>query len=147
MSNPDDMTGTAGQPTEAELQAMLEQMREADPAEIIAQAFQILAMGAEVKLGRSDARVLIDTIAAVTESSRGRVEDQLSTGMANAVRQLQMAQVQAERQAGQQADEATGDQAGRTGATGGERPSAQTPPDPQGGQDPRMTNRLWIPGR
>jgi hypothetical protein len=156
------------QPSPEELQAYLEQMRDAEPAEIVAQAFQILAMGAEVKLGRPDARLLIDMLSAMTDGGGARLPANLADGMRTAVRQLQMAQVDAERQApssdeadaaGAPAasgapDEAAGGQAGQAqapppGPGQGGQGQPRTQPGPAGGpgQDQKMTDRLWIPGR
>lgn len=147
------------QPSPEELQAYLEQMRAADVAEIVAQAFQILAMGAEVKVGQADSRTLIDALSAVTDATKGKVPSDLSNGMSNAVQQLQMAQVQAER-VGQ---EAGGDQAQASGP--GPEAGQAGRPDPtqsrpsgkqnQGGQNQgeqgqggqKMTDRLWVPGQ
>lgn len=149
----------AEQPSQEELQAYLEQMRDADAAEIVAQAFQILAMGAEVKLGRSDARVLIDASAALVDVTGGRVPENLVTGMKNAVSQLQTAQVQSERAAA--GGEPTSEPAANTAAGGGGgdggtdsrtagAPQAGTTPPPSEssqGSGQNMTDRLWIPGR
>ena len=151
---------SAQQPSQEELQAYLEQMQAAEPAEIVAQAFQILAMGAEVKIGRPDARVLIDSLAALTQAAQSRLPQDLVGGMQNAVRQLQMAQVQSEQEQGgagaQQASPPAGEappsQAGGGQAAGGQpagqqQPQGQQPQQgqQQGGQS--MTDRLWIPGR
>lgn len=155
---------SSGQPSQEELQAYLQQMQAAEPAEIVAQAFQILAMGAEVKIGRSEARVLIDSLAGLTQAAQSRLPDDLSTGMQNAVRQLQMAQVQAEQAQGGQAEEraesgmgAGGPAAGHPGQrqpAGDPQPPGQQPPPQQGAQqqggqqgEQSMTDRLWIPGR
>lgn len=152
MSDPSPSQGD--QPTQEELQAYLEQLREAEPAELVAQAYTMLGTGAEVKLGRPDARVLIDAMAALTEAVSGSVAEDLATRMRNGVVQLQTAQVQAERQAASQGDAppaaqqqppATPPGAGPPGAP---EPAAQPPGQPPGqpqGQKP--TDRLWIPGR
>lgn len=150
----------AEQPTQEELQAYVEQMRRADAAEIVAQAFQILAMGAEVKLGRNDARVLIDALAAVVDATGGRVPAELTKGMRTAVSELQTVQVQQERAAGgdqsaadEPADTAERARQGQAGAPGsdprGGRPAgAQSTGQQQGGPGgDNLTDRLWIPGR
>ncbi len=141
------------QPTEEEIRAYLQQVREADPAAIIVQAYRMLGEGAEVKLGRSDARVLIDAMNAVTDAVQGTLPEELLSQMRDGVRQLQTAQVEAESAAG-------GEQAGSAGS---EQAKATQPPpaaqQPQGsapmtGQprlseptDPKPSDRLWIPGR
>lgn len=142
----------AEQPTEEEMKAYLEQLRDADPAEIVAQAYTMLGTGAEVKLGRPDARVLIDAMGALAEVTQGTLGDDLVTRMRNGVVQLQTAQVQAEREAGD-----AGQQAEVSQAAGPETPpgpagqgQASAPPKKQwnpGDEDESMTDRLWIPGR
>ena len=146
------------QPSPEELQAYLESVRDADPAEILAQAFTVLGTGAEVKLGRPDARILIDAMAALTQVTEGRVPAQLTEGMRGGVSQLQTAQVQAEREAaGTTADEVRGAQQPVPGGSpaGADRSTGQTgqqqrPPQTGAGQSDegqKMTDRLWIPGR
>lgn len=134
-----------------EQQQALEQLREADPAVVVMQAFEMLATGAVVKLGRPDARVLIDALAVLTEGLAARLPEQLVAQLRSDVRQLQMAQVQAEQEAGVagvQAD-GTGAGAGEAGATGAADPAAQAGQQSgQAGQTgQRMTDRLWIPGQ
>lgn len=145
-------------PSEEELRAYLESLRAAQPVEIIVQSFGILATAAEVKLGRSDARVLIDGMAALLDATADRMPSEIVPRMRETVVQLQMAQVEAERdqpgsageqgsveQEGAQADDAKtdGQQPGaaqragqQPGGAQGQRPGAESP-----------ASRLWIPGR
>lgn len=152
----------AGQPSEEELRAYLEQLRAAEPAEILVQAYRLLGTGAEVKLGRGDARVLIDAMGGMVDAVSDRVPADLGRQMREGVTQLQMAQVQAERQAG-----TDGGAAGEGGAAaaGGEaaapgggsaredsgsaprRDEASRAAASSGQQGQQMTDRLWIPGR
>lgn len=153
--------GQAGQPSEEELRAHLAQLREADVAEIVVQAVNMFATGAQVKLGRSDARLLIDAIASVADAVDGGVDADLVKQIRDAVGQLQMAQVQAERDeagggadpAGQQSPAGAGQAgAGQPGAgppgagQPGPAPGQPSPGGQQGGKE-SMTDRLWIPGR
>ena len=138
------------QPTEEEMRAYVEQLRAADPAEIITQAFTMLGAAAETKLGRPDARLLIDGLAGLVEAVESRVEDELAEGMRNGLAQLQQLQVQAEGEA--RTDE---------GAAAGQEPTAGAPGGSQGGDSQaggsqqeggaqagqRATDRLWIPGQ
>lgn len=126
-----------------QMRQYVEQLRAADPAEIVAQAFTMIATGAEVKLGRNDARLLIDALGGLLSAVGDTVPNQLAQGMRNAVTQLQQAQVTAERQAEQQQAQDTEGQPSEAPAA----PDAQA--QPQGGQDDssRMRDRLWIPGR
>jgi hypothetical protein len=124
----------AGGPSEEELRAYLESLRAAQPVEIIVQSFGILATAAEVKLGRADARVLIDGMAALLEATAERMPSEIVTRMRETVTQLQLAQVQAEREG--------------AGASGGEAGAGQAAPggEPSPEQE-SPASRLWIPGR
>lgn len=147
------------QPTEEEVRAYLAQLRQTDVAEIVAQSFSMLASGAEVKLGRRDARLLIDTAAALAERARGSLDDRLVEQMDEAVGQLRTAQVDAEAQLKQLRDEGKlpegeagdlpGEGAGAAGAAGSEGAPRETPPPPPPQQPQRGSgaSRLWIPGR
>ncbi len=141
----------AAQPSEEELRAYLQQLRDADPGEVIAQAYTMLGTGAEVKLGRPDARTLIDAMSALTQATQGRVPAELSRQMQDGVARLQVAQVQLERQ--------QPDEAGTTGPAGAKPPAGAPPPGAAPGRErepaqpaaeqpaERLTDRLWIPGR
>lgn len=139
----------SGQPTQEELEAHLAQLREADVSEIVVQTVNMLATGAQVKLGRSDARVLIDVLVALADTVDGHVEADLVRQIRDAVGQLQMAQVQAEREAGSEAGQPAAGGAGAQapsapqGGPAAGRPQAQQ----QGGEEGSLTDRLWIPGR
>lgn len=140
-----DPTQMPGQPSPEEMRAYLEQLRESDPAGLIAEAFNLLATGAQVKLGRTDARVLIDALGAVVQATQSSLPAELVEQMAQGVTQLQLAQVQAEREAAGAAPAAAtpgGEGAGPVAAPAG----TGQPADP-GGADKRMTDRLWVPGR
>lgn len=128
---------TADGPTEEELRAYLESLRAAQPVEIVVQAFGILATAAEVKLGRPDARVLIDGMAALLEATAQHQPPEIVKRMRETVTQLQMAQVQAERDAAGGAQE--------EGSTGGPAPTAGQPSSAP--QEESAASRLWIPGR
>jgi hypothetical protein len=128
----------AGQPTPEEMQAYVNQLRGADAAGVVAEAYNMLASVAQVKLGRPDARMLIDTLAAIVEAAADRLPGELVGQMRNGVGQLQVAQVEAEKQEQEPAeDDAGGDQ------PPGQEPAAGPSQDAQ----QRMTDRLWIPGR
>lgn len=134
-------------PTEEQMRAYLENLREAQPVEIVVQAFGLLATASEVKIGRADARVLIDGLAALLEATAERMPDEIVDRMQQTVAQLQVAQVQAERDLA--AAEAGGQDAGAGDEGAQAAPSAEPPPAAQQQQQPRedVTSRLWIPGR
>lgn len=142
-------TMMGGQPSPEELRAYLEQLRDADAAGLVAEAYNLLAAGAQVKLGRSDARTLIDAMAALTQVTSSALPQELAQQMTQGVQQLQLAQVEAERQAAaesqQQATAAPEAAAGQPTDTP-RAPGASA--KPQAAQpEQRMTDRLWIPGR
>jgi hypothetical protein len=129
---------TANGPSEEELRAYLETLRAAQPVEVLVQSFGILATASEVKLGRDDARVLIDAMAALVDVAEPHIPSEIATRMRQTISQLQLAQVQAEREGAADA------------ATEAEQPSAQTAPnDGSAGQAQQDSpaSRLWIPGR
>jgi len=152
-------TDQPGAPSEDELRAYVDQLRRAEPAEIVLQAFTMLGTGAEAKLGRPDARVLIDALIGMVQAVGDRLGPQLTAGMRNGLQQLQMLQVEAERQA---ATPPAGAAPGappsqpppaQPGAAAAPPPAAAQPPaaprggSGRGGQGEPMTDRLWIPGR
>ena len=141
-----DPTQMPGQPSQEEMRAYLEQLRAADPVGLLAEAFNLLATGAQVKLGRPDARVLIDAMAGMVHAAGAQIPGEVSKQMNEGIAQLQLAQVQAEKEAGGAADDAG---AGGEGAdTGGSQPGgAQQPGGASSAEQQRMTDRLWVPGR
>ena len=146
MSDPRMAGQAAQQPSQEEMRAYLEQLREADAAGLVAEAFNLLATGAQVKLGRPDARVLIDALAAMVEASSVTMPEQITEQMKQGIAQLQMAQVEAERDmAAEQSQESP---------SAGESAEEPTTSSPGAGAQPgaadanqRMTDRLWVPGR
>jgi hypothetical protein len=127
---------TTSGPSEEELRAYLESLRAAQPVEILVQSFGILATASEVKLGQPDARVLIDAMAALLEATAEHMPAEIVTRMRQTVSQLQLAQVQAERDAA-------------SGPSGSAQEEA--PPQPDGSADQASgeppSSRLWLPGR
>lgn len=153
-------TQTQRQPTEEELQAYLEQLRGADVAEIVAQAYSMMATGAEVKLGRPDARLLIDALSGLVQATAERVPEKLGEGMRNGLNQLQMAQVQMEGEAARKGsgpeprEESAPDAASSAAQPGSPGAPTAKPRSGQGASqtgtqqgEQSITDRLWIPGR
>ena len=125
----------ANGPSEEELRAYLESLRAAQPVEILVQSFGILATASEVKLGQPDARVLIDGMAALLEATAQHMPPDIVTRMRQTVSQLQMAQVQAERE-----------MAGGSPAAEQDAPAQPTGSADQGPRE-SPASKLWIPGR
>jgi hypothetical protein len=131
-------------PSEAELEQMLVQMREAPAEQVLVEVFNVLLQAAQVKLGRPDARLLIDAVAALAEAAGGRADAPLLAQVGQAVAQLRLAQVEAEGSA------AAGTTGGTPEAPDGTVPdgpatraAAPSGPPPGAGQG----SRLWVPGR
>jgi hypothetical protein len=132
---------TANGPSEEELRAYLESLRAAQPVEVLVQSFGILATASEVKLGRGDARVLIDAMTALVDATDQHIPPEIATRMRQTITQLQMAQVEAER-------EGTADAA--TEAQQQSAPSDPSTPEDASAEQTRQespASRLWIPGR
>jgi hypothetical protein len=139
-------------PSEAELQAMLAQMREAPVEQVLVEVVNALLQAVQVKLGRPDARLLLDAVAAMAAAAGGRIDPALLGQVQQAVSQLRLAQVDAE--GGAPASAAAQD-TGSAGshAAGGARattaphtvPPAPTPPPTSAAGG--TASRLWVPGR
>lgn len=145
-----DPTQMPGQPSQEEMRAYLEQLRAADPVGLLAEAFNLLATGAQVKLGRPDARVLIDAMAGMVQAAATSMPADIAKQMNDGIGQLQLAQVQAEKDAagagGDAADQGEEDSAG-AGAPQPGAPQQGAPGGAGGAGGQRMTDRLWVPGR
>lgn len=143
----DAMTGEPGQPSPEELQAYLLQLRQADPAEFLMQAFNLLVTGAQAKIGLLDGRMLIDSASAVVEAAADRLPQDLMEAVRNAVSQLKVAQVQAEQQLAAMGE--AGDP-GADGSFAGDGPAEAAPGQgrPATSEPERkLTDRLWVPGQ
>ena len=138
-------------PSEAELEQMLAMMREAPAEQVIVEVVNVLIQAAQVKLGRPDARLLIDAVAAVAHAAAGRADEALLTQVGQAVTQLRMAQVEAERAEGGTSTPPSADATGPEGTAPGSAriptPGAPAPgaPGTQGTQGTQRS-RLWTPG-
>lgn len=146
------------------------QMRSTPVDQFAAGALQELLTAAQVKLGRNDGRLLLDLVTVINDATRGQVDAELTKQVDEAVSQLRMAQVQAERELVQAATEGHVEQndlprrpapvelkereappapegedgaAGVETAEGGEGEAAGE--QPQSGSS--AASRLWVPGR
>lgn len=137
------------EPSEEEIRAYLGQLRAAPVGQVLAEVSSALVNAAQVKLGRQDARVLLDAVGALNDATRGRVEDELTSQLDDVLSKLRMAQVEAEREvaaAASQGHDEPGDvpaDGASEGAAASSADSAGTPsPDPGQGTG----KRLWTPG-
>lgn len=154
--------GAQQQPSEEEVRQYLAKLRQTDVTEIIAQAFSMVASGAEVKLGRRDGRLLIDTAAAIADVVEPHLDERLTDQMQQALAQLREGQVDAEDQLSQLREEgrlpededndlprpgagpADGSADAGDGAEGSPPQQPRQRPSQRGGD---ATDRLWVPGR
>lgn len=137
----------AAAPDEAEVRAYLERLRTAPVEEVLAELLSVLLSAAQVKIGRADARLLLDALAAIAAATEGRIDVGLQEQATNALAQLRLAQVEAERQLGTP-PEAGASGAGDGGAAQGGPGAAQAAPPggPSGPASGAQRSRLWVPG-
>jgi hypothetical protein len=152
---PMDPNAAEGQPSEEEVRAYLAQLRGAPADQVLAEVFSGLLNAAQVKVGRRDARLLLDATATLVAQVRGVLPEELTKQLDDVLGQLRMAQVQAEPEVAQAAAQGQAEPndlgadavpdrgEAQAPATGGEPPAAGT--TPPGGSD--AASRLWVPGR
>lgn len=140
---PPDGAQQPGQPSEEEMRQYVAQMRGAPIEQIVVELVQGLLNAAQMKLGRNDARLLIDTTAALMGQVGPHVDDQLAQQVDEAVRQLRLAQVEAEKEVAQAGQPEPNDLPSRP-ASGGSAPQ-QSEAAPS--QASAAANKLWVPGR
>jgi hypothetical protein len=75
---------------------LVEQLRSAPAEQIVAEAFFMLLNGAQVKLGRRDARLLIDLNTVMLDYARPYLPDPLVKQVKHSLDQLRLGQVSAE---------------------------------------------------
>jgi hypothetical protein len=87
-----------GSETSAEdVRELIEQLRSAPAEQIVAEAFFMLLNGAQVKLGRRDARLLIDLNTVMLDYVRQYSSDRLVKQVEQSLDQLRLRQVSAEK--------------------------------------------------
>ena len=148
-----------GMPSDEEMRELLAQMRDAPVEGVVVEVVNALLQAAQVKLGRVDARLLIDAVAAVAATLEGRTDPQLVAQLAEAVTQLRLAQVEAEGTApdgpsaagpGSGAAPAVPATQGEEGAAPPAAPASGPAPGPAPGPASDAggrASRLWVPGR
>lgn len=135
-------------PSEEEVRQYLAQMRSAPADQVLAEVVQGLLNAAQVKLGRNDARLLLDACAGLVESVRDRAGEELVGQVDQALSQLRLGQVEAEKevaQGGQDEPNDVGDE--RAGGQDAAATPPQQPPGPS--QQPPgqgAASKLWTPG-
>jgi hypothetical protein len=152
---PMDPSAAEGQPSEEEVRAYLAQLRGAPADQVLAEVFSGLLNAAQVKVGRRDARLLLDATSTLVAQVRGVLPEELTTQLDDVLSQLRMAQVKAEpevAEAAAQGQVEPNDLGADAVADRGEAPAPSAAGEPSaggatppGGSD--AASRLWVPGR
>lgn len=116
-------------------------LRGAPAEQVVAELLSGLLNAAQVKLGRRDARLLIDLSAVMIDHVRRYVPAELATQVDDALGQLRLAQVRAENATQGKPEPNDLAEMPAPPAEAGGQPA---PPPPQA---PPATSRLWVPGR
>ncbi len=166
------MPGGGQEPSEEQMREAMGQMRATPVDQFVAGGLQELLTAAQVKLGRNDGRLLLDLVGVLNDATRGQVDEQLTEQVDDALSQLRMAQVQAEREIVNAATEGHVEQndlprrpapielkereapepvegeegvvAAEGSADGADAPEQQASQQPSGSS---ASSRLWVPGR
>lgn len=125
------------------------QLRSAPANQVLAEVLSVLLNAARVKLGRKDARLFIDSCAVLLEHVRPYADATLTKQVDDALNQLRLGQVQAEKAVAARSEPEPNDLATAPAppASGGQAAST-TAGTAQPSAPPRSpTSKLWIPGR
>ena len=95
-TGPDDGTGQDQAPSAEDAREYVRRMRSLPVDEVIREVLFGLLNAAQVKLGRRDARLLIDVSTVAHEQARPYLPEELSRQLDQVLGQLRMAQVNAE---------------------------------------------------
>ncbi|AYY13469.1 hypothetical protein EF847_12975 [Actinobacteria bacterium YIM 96077] len=138
----------AGQPSEEELRAYLEQLRTAPVGQVMSDVLSSVLTAAQAKLGRRDARLMIDVSALIFDQARAQLPEQSVTQIEQLISQLRLGQVQAEQNVAQKGEDEPNDLA-ETPAPPREPSTSSSSPEPPQQQQSRSSqaSKLWVPGR
>ena len=116
----------------------VQQMRSLPVEQVIGDVLFSLLNAAQVKLGRRDARLLIDVSTVVLEHARPCLPGELTTQVDQVLAQLRLGQVSAEGHASQAGKPEDND-----------LDQVPAPPPSGAGQSPAKpaSSKLWVPGR
>jgi hypothetical protein len=103
-AGPDDGTGQDQAPSADDAREYVRRMRSLPVDQVIGEVLLSLLNAAQIKLGRRDARLLIDVSTVAHEQARPYLPGELSRQIDQVLGQLRMGQVSAEGHAGQQGE-------------------------------------------
>jgi len=126
--------------TEEQVRELLARLRQAPVEQVVAELLSSLLNAAQAKLGRRDARLLIDLSGLMIDHARRYVSKGLADQVDHALTQLRLGQVRAEGAAGSGADEQNDLPETPTPPAGAAAPATEQP-------RPSAASRLWVPGR
>lgn len=141
-----------GRPSEDEIREYVQQLRAAPVDQVLSEVLISLLNAAQAKLGRRDARLLIDVSATVFDHTRRYLPDELTGQFDQILGQLRLGQVQSESSVAARAEpepndlaEAPPPPAGGTAqsAAASSVPLSRATTPPQSEPPPK----LWVPGR
>lgn len=96
---PDNANPAGGQePSEEEVRAYLQELRDTPVGQVVTEVLSVLLNAAQVKLGRHDGRFVLDTVALLTDATAGALPQEIVKQVQDALSQLRLAQVEAEKQ-------------------------------------------------
>lgn len=133
-------------PSEEEVREYLAQMRQSPAEQVVAEVLQGLLNAAQIKLGRRDARLLLDTAASVVDQTRPHMSSELATQVDDALQQLRMAQVEAEQQVAEAPEREVNDLDAAVASDSAQESAADPSSPPPAGSGP-AASKLWVPGR
>lgn len=114
-------------------------VRSAPVEGLVSELLFTMLSAAQLKLGRKDARLLIDLAGVVTDHARDHVSAGFAKQVDESLGQLRFAQVSAEREVAQRAEPEPNDLAAVPTPPSAPAAPAQPAPAP--------TSKLWLPGR
>jgi hypothetical protein len=132
--------------SEEEARRYMAQLRSAPAEQIVTELLSGLLNAAQIKLGRRDARLLIDLGSLLFEHARPHLRADLVKQVEQAFHQLRLGQVQAERAVAESPQAEPNDLAETpTPPESAAAPPHSQPPPSQ--PQPSPASRLWVPGR
>ena len=137
IEEPDGGTGQEEARSAEDAREYVQQVRSLPVEQIIGDVLFSMLQAAQIKLGRRDARLLIDLSAVAHEHARPYLPDELTKQIDQALGQLRLAQVSAEGQVSQRSEVEENDLT--------RVPAPPSAPAPQPPAPP--PSRLWVPGR
>lgn len=123
--------------SQEDTRGLVKQLRSAPAEQIITDVFSTLLSTAQVKLGRRDARLFIDLCALTLDHAGPHLSAELGTQVENALGQLRLGQVSAEKELAKHGDPESNDlsriptpptTSGRSASSGGQETSPSSRP-------------------